>query len=146
MQTGSILILGVSTSTQDDASANEGPSAVAPPWTAAPAAVTSPLPYGVACGTPAALFATTPAAAAEPTPATNGELPAADAAAAKLTAALESLINVPLYAVRSCIDTVPYRVHGLSARWPTLRFEAPCKQVARKLQKLLPSLDRVAIL
>jgi hypothetical protein len=88
-----------------DAAADEEASSAAPPWTAGPAVVSSPLPYGVACGTPAALFAITPAAATEPTPAADAEPPAADAAAVKLTAALERLINVPLYAVRSCIYT-----------------------------------------
>jgi hypothetical protein len=82
----------------------------------------------VDCGTPAALFATTPAADAEPTPAADGELPAAAAAAAKLTAALERLMNMPLYAVRSYVYTLCHtslhRLHGLSAYWPALRLDA----------------------
>lgn len=97
-------------------STDEEPSSVAPPWTPAPTVVTSPLPYGAACGTPAALFATTPATAAEPTPAADGELPAADAADAKLTAALERLMNLPLYAVRPCIYVASYLT--LNTAWP----------------------------
>ena len=84
--------------------------------------VTSPLPYGVACGTPAGLFATAP----KPTPAPDGEMPAADAAAAKLTAALERLMNVPLYAVRSCMDAVPYL--ALQTAWPFCILVHPSPQ------------------
>jgi hypothetical protein len=132
LQTGSDLISsGVPASTQDDVAADEEASSAAPPWTAGPAVETSPLPYGVACGTPAALFAATPAAATEPTPATDGELLAVEDAAAlqtlqrQLTACIKNLINIPLYAVRLCTYAVSHL--ALQTAWPfcTLAHPSP---------------------